>query len=709
MKYNSETQHRLTQLSRDYLKFDVFSSPQESIKDLIEVLHFHEYKYYVQDAPVISDYEYDVLYKKLESLENAFPQFVRHDSPTQRVSSDLTSDFPEVPHLKPMLSLENSYNPEDLNDFDKQVRKLTGLTHEPITYCVEPKYDGGTIVLLYENNNLVRAATRGNGSAGEEITNNARAIPAIPLIADFKSMGVHKIELRGEAIIKKSSFKMINEKREELGQSLFANPRNAATGGLRVKDNKDVKSRAMEAFIYQVSVAIDEQGKDCSAKFVGQFESINTLDELGFKVPTIEKKLCTSIEEVIHFCQEWESRREEYDYEIDGMVVKVNDFVLQEQCGSTAHHPRWAVAYKFKAKQATSKLHAVEFQVGKTGAITPVAKIDPVPLAGVTVSSISMHNEDFIVSKDLRIFDTVLVERAGDVIPYIVKSFPELRTGDEQIIHFPTTCPSCQSELNRAPGESAWRCVNSLCPAQSIQKIIHHVSKDGMDIEGFGKSYVERFAELGWLSSIADVYRLNYESIALLEGFGQKSAQNLQTAIEKAKSNPISRLLQSLSIHHLGKKASKLIAENVKYLFDLEQWVEEDYTRINEIGPVLAQNMIQFFSEPKNLELLRQMEMLGVNMQQTAADAPIAVAEDGLLSQKTILFTGSLVQMSRTEAQKLAADHGAKNISAVSSNLDYLVVGEKAGSKLKKAQAIGTVTILTEEEFYALIRYDLEK
>lgn len=704
MRYDADTQKRLTRVSRDFLTALPNIKEEELISQLVEILIFHEHRYYVLNDPLISDAEYDQLYKKLEALEREYPDLVQADSPTQRVSSDLTEGFPSVPHLKPMLSLDNSYNAEDLTDFDKQIRKLTGKgPGEDIEYCVEPKFDGGTIVLVYEDNKLVRAATRGNGALGEEITNNARAIRSIPVYANFDTSGIYRAELRGEAIIRKSRFHKINATREEEGKALFANPRNAATGGLRVKDHKDVISRGLEAFIYQISVGEDEHNRDRTDDLGGHDNAIEFLGTLGFKVPVKERKLCKNIEEVIKFCQYWEEKREDYDYEIDGMVVKVNDFKLQEICGSTSHHPRWAIAFKFKAKQATSKLLQIEYQVGKTGAITPVAKIEPVPLAGVTVSSVSLHNEDFISSKDIRLGDIVLVERAGDVIPYIVKPMEELRTGDETIISFPTNCPSCDSLLVRPEGEAAWRCVNNVCPAQSLQKMIHHVSKDGMDIDGFGKSLVERFADLGWLQDISDIYRLDYAQMASLEGFGSKSAENLRASIDQAKENPIHKLLQSLSIHHLGKKASKLIAEKVSHVLDLATWTEEDYTNINEIGPVLANNMINFFQVDRNLELLQRLESYGVNLSQTEKDKPLEIKEDAPLSQKTILFTGSLQKMTRTEAQKIAASAGAKNISAVSSNLDILVVGEKAGSKLKKAAELGTVQILTEDEFLELI------
>ena len=489
--------------------------------------------------------------------------------------------------------------------------------------------------------------------------------------------------------------------------AVFANPRNAATGGLRMKSAKKSSKRGLEAFIYQLGYAEGTEGNDILAEFKTHNESINLLGELGFKVPTIERKVCKNILKAIDFCLEWQEKREEYPYEIDGMVVKVNSRELQEKCGYTSHHPRWAIAFKFKAKQATTKLLHVEYQVGKVGSITPIAKLNPVHLAGVTISSVSLHNEEFIKSKDLRLGDTVLVERAGDVIPYIVKAMKELRDGSEKVIAYPTICPinttEASVELIQEEGEAAWRCPLCVCGAQDLQRIIFHVSKSAMDIDGFGKSYVERFYKLGWVKTIVDIYRLDYNKIAELEGFGEKSAKNLEEAINKAKQNPISRLLHSLSIHHLGKKASKLIAQKIDHVLDLKDWTEENFTDIKDIGPVVAKNVIAYFSDLENLELLQEMEALGVNMRQTEADKPLEIADDAPLAGKTILFTGSLQTMKRKEAQEMAQKAGAKVISAVSSKLNILVVGEKAGSKLKKAQALGTVEIISEEEFAKII------
>ncbi len=704
--YSPAQQRELFEASKKYLQQQATSA---DIDHLRQLLVYHEWRYYILNDPVLSDYEYDQLFKRLEAIEADHPALITPDSPTQRVSSDLVTDFQSVEHLTPMLSLANSYNEEDLNEFDQSIKRLLNIPEDQdIAYAVEPKFDGGSIAVVYEKGQLVRGATRGNGRLGEEITANTRVIRSIPLKADFSKFEIDKVELRGEVIIRKDKFKKINNARAEAGETLFANPRNTATGGLRMKDPREVAKRELEAFIYTFGYAADDKGQDRLDQMDTHTQSLNILADLGFKVPIaeVERKLCKNIAEVVSFCRGWEAKREDYPYEIDGMVVKVDDRKLQERAGYTSHHPRWAIAYKFAAKQATTTLEDVEYQVGKIGTITPVAKVAPVSLAGVTISSISLHNEDFIREKDLMLKDTVLIERAGDVIPYIVKAMDELRNGQEIAIDWPSHCPINHTEtpieLVRDEGEAAWRCPNCVCGAQDLARIIFHVSKVAMDIDGMGKSYVDRFYQEGWLRTIADVYRLDYDQIAGLEGFGQKSADNLRAAIDKAKQNPVWRLLHSLSIHHLGKKASQLLAAEVDHVLDLAKWTEEDYVHIKDIGPKVARNVMEWFSQEQNLDLLRNMEELGVNLRPTDDDRPKAAVTEGPLVGKSILFTGTLLQMGRKEAQEKAESAGARNVSAVSGKLDILVVGEKAGSKLKKAQALGTVEIMTEAEFIAL-------
>ena len=676
----------------------------EDLEALKDTLRYHEWKYYVANDPIISDREYDLLYQQLKAIETEHPELIAPDSPTQRVSSDLTEGSEGINHLVPMLSLDNSYDETDLKKFDEQIKKLCDLTLEDdVEYCIEPKFDGGSIALVYEGNLLVRAATRGNGIQGEEMTLNAKSLPSVPLMAPFSQYGIHLAEIRGEAVIRKDVFRGINEQRAEEGKPLFANPRNAATGGLRMKNPNETRERGLEVFAFQLGYAVDQEQNDILQKINRHSAQISLLGDLGFKIPDDKEVVCRNIDQVIELIKAWDRQRDEYPYEIDGIVVKVNERELQERCGSTQHHPRWAIAYKFQAKQATTQLLGIEYQVGKIGSITPVAKVEPVFLAGVTVSSISLHNEEFITTKDLRIGDHVVVERAGDVIPYIVKSLPELRTGVERPLEFPTHCPINDTPepiaLIKAEGESAWRCPNCVCGAQNLQKIIFHVSKVAMDIDGFGKSLVERFYELGWIKDISDVYSLDYEKIAALEGFGRKSADNLESAIEKAKSNPISRLLHSLTIHHLGKKASQLIAQQINSVFDLQNWTLEDFLNIKDIGPVVAQNVMAYFAMPESIEMLRRMEARGVNMLQTEVDKPLQIADDAPLKDKTLLFTGTLMLMGRNEAKAKAEAAGAKVLSAVSANLNILVVGESAGSKLKKAQDLGSVEIWTEQEF----------
>lgn len=707
--YGDEQQRTYYDRSKKYLSGVPTLPAAELISELRTLLRYHEWRYYVQDDPLLADSEYDGLFHLLQAAEEENPGLITPDSPTQRVGSDLTGDAQSVPHLVPMLSLGNGYGAEDLAEFDRSVKRMLNIDESvPLAYATEPKYDGGTIVLVYENDRLTRAATRGNGVLGEEITHNARVIKSIPLTADFSRYGLHRVELRGEVVIRKDRFKSMNEARSEAGLSLFANPRNTATGGLRMKSPAEVADRKLEAFIYSFGYGTDEAGNDAVQLLGTHTHALDILTGLGFKVPAIgyERAQSTDIVHAAAFCVEWEAKRQEYPYEIDGMVVKLDDLALQERAGYTSHHPRWAIAYKFAARQATTTLLRVEYQVGKIGTITPVAKTEPVALAGVMISSVSLHNEDFIVDKDLRIGDQVLLERAGDVIPYIVKTLAELRDGREQPILWPVTCPINRTSepvpLVRGEGEAAWRCPVCVCGAQNLQRIIFHVSRAAMDIDGMGRRYVEQFYGLGWLRTIVDVYRLPYDDIAELEGFGRRSAENLRRSVETAKLNPLWRLLYGLSIHHFGKKATQLVARHIEHVLDLADWTEAQFLDIKDIGPTVAANVVEYFSNPIHVEQLRELEALGVNVRPTDEDRPAAEVTEGPFLGKTMLFTGSLQQLSRKEAQEKAQAAGARIVSAVSGKLDILVVGEKPGSKLKKARALGTVTVMTEEEFIRL-------
>ena len=668
----------------------------DETEDLRKVLRFHEHRYYVLNEPMISDFEYDQLFKALVKMEEENPSLITPDSPSQRVAKDLTKSFPTVQHLVPMLSLDNSYNSEDLISFDRKAREATGISE--IEYCVEPKFDGGSISLVYENDALVRGATRGNGVEGDEITTNIRQIRSIPLSAKFSEYGLQIAEVRGEVLINKSNFAKYNQQMVDQGLAPLANPRNAASGTLRIKDPKEVSKRNLEAFVYNLSFTTTIPGKSESKKLNKHSGALEMLWQLGFRSPVKEMKVFKGIDKVIEYCNEFEIKRDDLPYEIDGMVIKVNDVELQEKLGMTTHHPRWAIAYKFKARQATSTLLNVEYQVGRTGMITPVAKIQPVHIGGVTVTSISLFNEDVIREKNLMIGDTVLVERAGDVIPYIVRSMEELRTGSEKKIEFPTQCPVCASKLFKEEGEAAWRCINIECPAQVVERIIHFVSKDAMDMRGFGDANVRKFYELGLLKDIPGIYKFDFEKLGTLEGFGQKSIDNLKAAIENSKKQPLHRLIFALGIRFVGETTAKTLAHAIDHLLELKDFSEEKLKSLEDIGPKVAGSVAHFFSNASNIEMLKELEQLGLTLKNEKRDHDTS----GNLSGKTFLFTGTLPTLKRSEAEAIAEENGATILSGVSAKLNYLVVGEDAGSKLEKAKKINTVKIISEDEFLKL-------
>jgi len=665
----------------------------KDMTSLRQVLQFHEYRYYILNDPLYSDKEYDTLFKALEKLEAENPDAITPDSPTQRVARELTRNFPTVRHLVPMLSLENSYNADDLLDWDRKARELAGV--ENVEYCVEPKFDGASISLIYENDLLVRGATRGDGVEGDEITTNIRQIRSVPLSAAFSGYGIEQIEIRGEVLMNKENFKKYNQQLEEQQLAPLANPRNAASGSLRIKDPKEVSRRNLEVFLYHISY-FTSTGKKAPHT---HSESLEMLWNLGFRSPKKEKKVFSGIRQVIDYCLSFEAGRDKLPYEIDGMVIKVNDFALQDKMGMTTHHPRWAIAFKFKARQGTSKLIKVEFQVGRTGSITPVAKIDPVPIGGVTVASVSLFNEDVVTQKDLRIGDTVLVERAGDVIPYIVKPLAELRTGKEKKILFPSHCPACGDELVRVPDEAVLRCVNINCPAQVVERIIHFVSKDAMDIRSFGAANVQKFYDLGFLKDVPGIYELPFGRISELEGFGSKSIQNLQSAIEDSKKQPLHRVIFGLGIRYVGETTAKTLAKAVNYLPDFAGFSIEDLLALEDVGPKVAGSIRQFFENSDNLKMLAKLESLGINLRNTRSER----TGGGSLDELSFLFTGTLNELKRSEAEAMVEAQGGKILSGVSSKLNYLVVGEEAGSKLEKAKKIGSIKILSEKEFLRFI------
>jgi DNA ligase (NAD+) len=695
--YNQAQTNDLQQLTRQLLSsvknIDVKDPAQYNINDLRDVLRFHEYRYYVQNDPFISDAEYDSLYKLLEKIEKEAPQLVTPDSPTQRVGSGLVKDFPKVEHLVPMLSLENSYNADDLLDWDRKARELSQL--DIVEYCVEPKFDGASISLIYDNDFLARAATRGDGVTGDEITTNTKQIRSVPLSARFSSYDIEQIEIRGEVLINKNNFKAYNQKIMEEGLPPLANPRNAAAGTLRIKDTAEVGRRNLEVFLYHVSYLITD-GNKAPGTHSGMLEM---LWELGFRSPKKEMKVVKGIDKVIDYVNEFETKRDDLPYEVDGMVIKVNDLHLQEQLGMTSHHPRWAIAYKFKARQATSKLVGAGFQVGRTGAITPVAKIEPVQVGGVTVSSISIHNEEYIKDKDLLLGDTVLIERSGDVIPQIVKSFPELRKGDEKQIAFPSHCPVCDHPLFKPEGEAVWRCININCEAQVVERIIHFVSKDAMDIKSFGDANVRKFYAEGLVKDVPGIYQLDFDAISKMEGFGKKSIDNLKAAIEASKTQPLHRLVYALGIRYVGETTAKTLANTVGHILDFKNYTEEQLRQMEDVGVKVAASIHQFFNDEANIAMLEKLGQLGVSL----INQKKQVSENDSLAEQTFLFTGTLNKLKRSEAEEMVEKNGGKIVSGVSSKLNYLVVGEDAGSKLEKAKKINSIKIITEEDFIKML------
>ncbi len=661
------------------------------------MLRFHEHRYYILNDPLLSDFEYDQLFKALEKIEKENPTLITLDSPTQRVAHELTREFPTVQHLVPMLSLDNSYNADDLLDFDRKVRELSGL--EQISYCVEPKFDGGSISLIYENDQLVRAATRGDGVAGDEVTINIRQIHSVPLTAPFSKFGIQQAEIRGEVLMNKENFSRYNQSLTAQGLAPLANPRNAASGTLRLKDPREVAKRNLEVFVYHLSYFSLQKEEQSPVALQSHAATLGLLWELGFRSPAREKKVFNSIQDVINYCVEFEAVRDTLPYEIDGMVIKVNEVALQEKLGMTSHHPRWAVAFKFKARQATTQLIGIEFQVGRTGAVTPVAKLEPVGVGGVMVSSISVHNEEYIAEKDLRIGDQVLIERAGDVIPQIVKSLTEARTGKEKQIQFPSVCPVCASKLFKEEEEAVWRCINLECPAQVIERIIHFVSKDALDIRGFGEANVRKFVELGLLGDIPGIYTLDFAQLSSMEGFGKKSIENLQQAIELSKKQPLHRLIYALGIRFVGETTARTLANAVDHLLDFQSFSEEQLQQLEDVGTKVAGSIRQFFSNSDNIKMLHALEKLGLTLRNEKKDTH----STGNLTGKTFLFTGTLSKLKRSEVEEMVRANGGQILSGVSAKLNYLVAGEEAGSKLEKAKKIPSIHVINEQDFIKLL------
>ncbi len=653
---------------------------KKEIEKLRKEINFHNYKYYVENNPVISDYEFDQLLKKLDEFEKKYPDLITPDSPTQRVGGEPLEGFKTVEHKVAMLSLDNTYNYDELREFDDRVKKNVGQ----VEYVVEPKIDGVGVALLYENGILVRGATRGDGIRGDDVTSNLKTIRSIPL----RIMGdkLKNVEVRGEVYMSLKGFKKLNKEQEKKGDPVFANPRNATAGSIRQLDPRIVESRPLDIFIYFISYSDKE--------FLTHYEAINSLKEAGFRVnPLIEK--VKDIEGVIKYCDKIEKKREFLDYEIDGTVIKVNSFSQQKQLGETSKNPRWAISYKFAAKQSTTKLNDIVIQVGRTGTLTPVAILESVEVGGVKVSRATLHNFDELKRKDIRIGDWVLVERSGDVIPQVVKSISEKRTGKEKKKSIPKKCPVCATEVIRKEGEVAVRCPNKLCPARLKWRVKYYASRDAMDIDHLGESTIDKLLEKDLIDNIADLYFLKKEDILKLEGFKDKSAQNLLDSIEKSKKQDLSRFIYGLGIRHVGKYAAQLLASKYNSIDELAKAEEEELKEIDGLGEKSAEAIVTFFATDENIKLIERLKDIGVKTKE--------VKKEGLpLENKKFVFTGGLTTFTRPEASDLIKQKGGLVASSVSKDIDYVVIGDKPGSKYKKAKKLN-LTIINENEFKKLI------
>lgn len=659
---------------------------RERVEKLREEIRRYDYYYYVLNQPLISDAEYDRLFRELQELERRYPELVTPDSPTQRVGAPPAEEFAPVEHAIPMLSLQNCFNDEELEEWDDRVRRLLG--GEPVEYVCEPKLDGLSVELVYVDGVFTVGSTRGDGRVGEDVTRNLRTIKQVPLrLFPLDGKVPRLLEARGEVYMEKEAFRRLNEERERAGEPLFANPRNAAAGSLRQLDPNVTASRPLKIFFYAM-------GRAEGIEIRSQVELLTTFPKLGLPVNPFWK-LCKTLDEVKAFYRELLGMRQELPYEADGMVVKVNDFRQREILGEVSRAPRWAIAYKFPAEEATTRVLDIIVQVGRTGALTPVAILEPVEVSGATVSRATLHNEDEIRRKDVRIGDWVIVRRAGEVIPEVVKSIPERRTGQEREFRMPERCPACGGPVVRPPGEVAYRCENLSCPARIKESIRHFASRRAMDIEGLGEKLVDKLVETGLVRKLSDIYRLKKEDLVNLERMGEKSAQNLLEQIERSKNAGLARLIFALGIRYVGEHLAEVLAEHFPSLEALSKADYYELIQIPEIGPRIAQSIVDFFKNEENRKLIQELKELGVK---TEAEKP----KEGPLSGKTFVFTGTLSAFTREEARRLVESLGGRVASGVSRKVDYVVVGADPGEKLRKAQELG-ITILTEEEFRRLV------
>lgn len=657
---------------------------RQEIEKLVKDLNYHSYRYYVLDAPVIADEEYDRLYRRLRELEEQYG-YVLPDSPTQRVGAAPLEKFEKVRHTEPMLSLDNAFTHDEVIEFDARVKRFLDTKRE-IEYTVEPKYDGLAIELTYKNGLLDRASTRGDGYEGENVTQNIRTIKAVPLKIDLSGSVPSEIDIRGEVYMDIDEFEKLNKERERKGEPLFANPRNAAAGSVRQLDPAITAGRKLNLACYGI-------GHVKGAAFASQYEFIEWLRKAKFPVPAVVERV-SGIRAVIEAIKKIEAQRDRFPFETDGAVVKVNDFELQRALGVKTREPRWATAYKFPAHQATTKIVDIAASVGRTGVLTPYAVFEPVRIGGVTVSRSTLHNWDEIERKDIRIGDTVLIERAGDVIPHVIDVVREKRTGKERRFPIPETCPACGSRVAREEGEVAVRCINLNCPAQVVERIIHFASRGALDIEGLGEKNVELLYSKGLVSSFLDLFKLTKDDLLKLPRFAEKSAQNLINAIERSKHTTLARFLYALGIMHVGEYAAKLLAKNFPTLHSLYHVKAERIMEIKQMGEKIASSVAEFFGNPDNLAALKSLEALGLRL--TNPDFETASKEAKPFDGLTFVITGTL-PVPRKEVEELIEKQGGRCASSVSKHTSYVVVGEEAGSKLDKARSLGVRTISYEE------------
>lgn len=659
---------------------------------LREELNKHNYQYYIKDNPLITDDQYDRLLRNLSDIEKKYPHLITADSPTQRIGAPLEGGFPTVIHSEKMLSLQDAFNFDELRDFLSRVYKDLGLKEEEVEFVCELKIDGLAVSLLYENGYLSRGATRGDGISGEDITSNIKTIREVPLRL-FKDdrYGIPPVlEVRGEAYLSKDEFVRINEEREEQGIFTFANPRNAAAGSLRQIDPKITAKRKLNIFIYAMA-------NNDYLDIESHFEVLEYLKNIGFKINENIKK-ATGFEQIKEFCQYWQDKRKDLPYETDGIVIKVNLFKYQRQLGATSRNPRWAVAFKFPPEQKITKVIDIKVNVGRTGALTPVAVLEPVVIAGSTVSNATLHNEDEIKKKDVRIGDFVLVHKAGDVIPEIIRPLKEKRNGSEIEFVMPLKCPVCGSDALRPEGEAVRRCTSLACPAVQYEAIVHFASKAGMDIEGLGPAIVDKLLQKGLIKDAADIYYLKYEDIYGLENFKEKSTKNLLESINKSKSKPLSRLLYAMGIRFVGSHIAEVLSDNYSTLDELMNAGFEELSSIFEIGPRIAQSVVTFFEQSQNRHVIEKLRNAGVNFRSERKSLEINKNFEG----KNFVLTGKLESFSRQEAKEIIERSGGKVTSAVSRNTDYVLVGTDPGSKLEEAARLNIIQ-LSEDDFRKMI------